>query len=226
MSKGKKPPLNMKRALRMVDSLIKRFEKSAPDPSHPAHKLTPGKVYELFVLSQALAELRRRGWRIGFQGKKIELKASPGKIKSGDTHFTLAQGSGSTIEFEIHTDVEVGTLGCYLASINDLSAYHEIDIVVVPVGQTGRPRAADLKLGIECKSSANFSKSFVREALGRRRELSFLQHPQPSEIDPTGAIYVAADPPSEYWLAFIDPSGLKYVQSPKVFGVELMHKQP
>ena len=132
-----------------------------------------------------------------------------------DPHFEIRRGHRTA---QIHVDIEVRTLGSVLATVNDLSAYHEIDVVIVPPGTWGRPNPDQLLLGIECKAVANFDKAFVREVLGRRRELSLLQGPEPCPLD--GTVDVPADPASEYWLAYIDPAGDNYRESPHVFGVE------
>jgi hypothetical protein len=126
----------------------------------------------------------------------------------------------------LYTDIQVATLGSVQpgASVTDLSEYHEIDVVVVEKGVVGMPRPDQLLIGLECKATANFSKSFVREALGRRRELSFYSGTWPCLLD--GSQLIDAHPPSEYRLVFIDPAGLSYVESPAVFGVELEHWQP
>lgn len=186
-------------------------------------KLASGKLYELYVLSRLLEELDADGYKLRFSHPVVSFKTGGGPIKPGDFHVDLLKGG--TLVGELYTDVEVRTLGWHLGRVTDLSQYHEIDIVIVDPGATGFPAHGELMLGIECKATATFHKSHVREALGRRRELSFYDvHGQPSRV--FSSTSVAADPPSEYWLAFIDPAGSKYVQSPEVFGVNLKHWQP
>jgi hypothetical protein len=41
-----------------------------------------------------------------------------------------------------------------------------------------------------------------------------------------GRVMVRAQPASEHILAFVDPKGLDYAQSPRAFGVELWHLDP
>jgi hypothetical protein len=230
----KKPKLNSIAALKEVDKLIRNFEKLLKVPSsHPAYRLVPGKLYELYALSRTLDELNKRGWQISFRGKQIQLKGSPGGINPGDPYFALKRNTSSPIEYKVYTDIEVKTLGVQVgptfpggAVVSDLSSYHEIDIVVVSESSTGRPASNHLAMGVECKGTAQFSKAFVREVLGRRRELSFLSHSAHPPLDLQTNIMVNADPPSEYWLVFIDPAGNNYRQSPSIFGIEFKHWKP
>lgn len=104
----------------------------------------------------------------------------------------------------------------------DDSGYHELDIAVVRFGARGRPLFNEIALGVECKATAVFNKSVVREVLGIRRELSFLAGMQPSALSqPTGVMQVTvpANPASELWLAYTDPKGDNYSASPSTFGV-------
>lgn len=224
MAKLKKPSLDAKKAIDEITAITTAFVGVLPEKLTPIKKLVGGKLYELYVLSRLLSELQARGWHVRFHGATIELKASPGGVDPSSPHFELARTPVGGPEFEVFTDIEVGTLGAEHKTVTDLSGYHEIDVVVVPVGTTGRPSPKELMLGIECKATANFEKSFVREVLGRRRELSYLADPMPCPLDMGKSI--RARPPSEYWLVYIDKAGDKYAQSPDVFGVELKHWQP
>jgi hypothetical protein len=226
VAKARKPSLDVKKAQDEIEQIMGAFQGVLPHKLLPIFKLTGGKLYELYALSRLLAELRARGWFPYFKGARIELKASPGLIDPNSPHFELQRAPNSQPEYEIFTDIEVGTLGATLKPVNDYSRYHEIDLVVVPAGVTGRPDPEELAFGIECKATANFEKSFVREVLGRRRELSYIHDPLPCPLDLTLTHTVPADPPSEYWLVYIDPAGDNYVESPAVFGVELKNWKP
>lgn len=190
--------------------------------------LSDGKLYELYVLSRVLQELRRRGFQIRFVGKDLKFKASPGLIWPHDAHFELYVPGINTPAFKMYTDIEFETLGSTHQPMDDESCYHEIDIVVVDAAAKGRPSHEQVALGVECKSTTNFEKSIVREALGLRRKLSYLQEPRPSRLSRSGiaTVKVPADPPSEYWLAFVDPSGIHYAASPAAFGIEFRHWEP
>ena len=76
---------------------------------------------------------------------------------------------------------------------------------------------------------ANFGKNLVKEALGVRRELSILRDLRPSRLSQaqaTPSVYVPAEPASEFWLAFTDPKGTNYTQSPAAFGIDFHHLEP
>ena len=212
---GKKARSEIRRILTLV---------GVPKAGMPAlNKLTSGKLYELYVLSRLLEELDADGYKAQFSHRIVTFKTGGGPIKPGDFHVSLLKGG--TVIGELYTDVEVRTLGWHLGRVTDLSQYHEIDIIIVDPGTMGFPGHDELLLGIECKATATFQKSHVREALGRRRELSFYHSAgQPSNIFSSTVVW--ADPPSEYWLAFIDPAGNKYAESPDVFSVTLKHWQP
>ena len=220
----KKPALDEAQARARIKSILATFKGMMPPKLAPISKLVGGKLYELYSLARLLAELRARGWYPYFQGRKIIFKGSPGVVDPNSPHFELQRSPRGQVEFEIYTDIEVGTIGSSHGQPRDLSAYHEIDIVIVPPNTVGRPPHDLVALGIECKATANFDKAFVREVLGRRRELSLLTAPQPCTLDQS--LNVSANPASEYWLVYIDPAGDKYRLSPAYFSVELKHWKP
>lgn len=215
--------LDAEAALDTIDRVIVAAVGTPATLTSALANLTTGKLYELYVLARLLQQLARRGWTPFFSGGTIVLKASPGAIQPGDAHFEIHHSGGTVAE--IYTDIQVTTLGSTLAQVSDYSAYHEIDIVVVPAGTSGMPTPDELLLGIECKALANFRKSVVREVLGRRRELSFvIRGTEPCLLD--ASEQVPANPPSEYWLTYIDPAGDNYRDSPRAFGIEFKHWQP
>lgn len=227
MAKVKKPGLNEAKARKEIRAILKTVSLVASQALTPLGKLKGGKLYELFALSRLLEHLAGRGFRPRFVGTKIKLKASPGEINYSEPHFVLHKRSDIEADFLIFTDIQVRTLGSALSqmAIGDYSAYHEIDIIVVPTNVgSGKPEYDQLIFGLECKGTASFEKSYVREVLGRRRELSVLQRRRPCSLD--NSVLVPADPPSEYWLVYLDPAGNNYHESPRVFGVELKHWQP
>lgn len=218
-----KPPLDKANAINEIDRILKSVSAVSTMMLAATAGLTSGKLYELYALSKVLEELATRGWTASFVGVAITMKASPGFIKSTDDHFELTHPChAGTVA--IHTDIQVATLGSTVGTVTDRSEYHEIDIVAVDASVTGMPTVGELLLGVECKAVANFEKSFVREVLGRRRELSYLTPPLPCSLD--GLVTMNANPPSEYRLVFIDPAGTRYAQSPAIFSVLLEHWQP
>lgn len=216
------PAFDVNAAIAAITSVIATVANAPAISSPTLAGMTAGKLYEFHVLGQLLRELAARGWSANFVGTTLILKASPGIIKNGDPHFVLTHPRHG--QAELRTDIQVTTLGSEIAPVSDNSGYHEIDIVVVPAGTMGMPRPDQLLLGIECKAVAKFKKQIVREVLGRRRELSFLCELLPCALD--GSNLLPCWPTSEYWLAFVDPAGLNYRQSPEVFGIEFKHWSP
>lgn len=215
--------LSLKRAKREVRSLIARFQGRRATADPKLQKLTAGKLYELLVVGRTLQELRARGFNISLVGSILDLKQGPGLINAGDTHFRIEHPASGQV-FNLYTDVEVRTLGSALTGSAGLCSYHEVDIVIVSDGVTGRPQHDELALGVECKSNANFTKSIIKEALGVKRELSLLvQSCRMSTLAlaarQMGPV-VPSEPPLEFWLCYVDPKGNQYSVSPSAFGIE------
>ena len=188
--------------------------------------LSDGKLYELFVLAEVVRELDARGCRLTFQGATLKFKAGPDMLKTSDPHFLVQIPSGHTLW--LFVDIEFNTLGHQLTAATDLSRRHEVDIMLVQKN-AGYPNHDDIWLAVECKAVANFGKDLAKEVLGVRRELSMLTGSQPSKLTQYGGhppIDVPANPPSEFWLAHIDPKGSNYAQSPAAFGIDLRHLDP
>ena len=228
-------------AIAEIQLIFGAYRKTRPDDPAVLATLTDGKLYELFVLSDLLTKLSYRGFTLTFVGSTpsagaaagahstLKFKASPGKIKTSDSHFEVRARGSRQVHYRIFVDIEFDTLGYSLHRASDYSRRHELDIVVTSAS-SGYPAHNEIALGVECKAVANFGKSLIKEALGVRRELSFLrEHATISTLSRVGghpSVSVAANPPSEFRLAFIDPKGTNYVQSPAVFGIELEHVQP
>ena len=69
----------------------------------------------------------------------------------------------------------------------------------------------------------------MKEALGVRRELSFLGKKQaslPTVLGGSPVKMIPANPPSEFLFVFIESKGLDYEGSPKAFGIDFRHMQP
>ncbi len=181
---------------------------------------TRGKVYELYCVARLLAELSAKGVTASFSSPgPLVFRKSGGHADPAFPHFDLCDATG--VFGCLYTDIEVRTLGAAIGHVGDLSAYHEIDVVVLIDGHQRSPLHSDLLIGLECKAVADFDKAFVREALGRRRELSFYGPGKDPFEDP-----IMADPGCWYRLCYIDGRGDRYKQSPAMFGVELHHWLP
>lgn len=185
--------------------------------------LAKGKLFELYVLSQVLTDLHGRGCGIRFRGSSLKFKAAPGLIKLSDPHFEVIPPDGRVLR--IFVDIEFSTLGAQRGTSTDDSCTHELDIVLTDVVD-GYPIHSQIWLGVECKSTAKFNKALVKAVLGVRRELGFLSRIQPSWLSAVGAGSVmvpASNPSAEFWLAYLDPKGDDYRQSPAAFGIEFRH---
>lgn len=160
-----------------------------------------GKVYEAWCLTQVLREIALREGMTAtlVGGTKVKLKASPGPINPSYPHFELRR-LGRVVA-ELWTDIEFTTLS---TAISGSQSCHELDIVVVDPGTTGHPSIHQLWLGVECKHWAKYEKHLVREALGVRRELSFLTDDVATKF-PNWIGAVPATPSSAFVVYATDP---------------------
>ncbi len=214
-------------AISAIQSIFGKYKKIATTDTKLLQSIADGKLYELFILSYVLENLRQRGFGLTFQGTTLKFKSSPGKIKLSDPHFQINSPHGP--DWRLFVDIEFETFGSTQSQTgNDKSLRHEIDIVVVATA-SGYPKYNEIALGIECKAHANFSKSIVKEVLGVRRELSLFQDKRPSKLTRSGGAPpedVHAEPASEYWLAYTDPKGNQYRSSPSAFSIEFKNLTP
>lgn len=228
-------------AIAEIRRVFRAYRAARPTDLATLNALTDGKLYELFVVSELVKEIVGRGFAIRFVGSTptpkqraaghstLKFKAGPGMIKLADSHFEVLAPAHPQPAFRIFVDIEFNTLGGRQTSVSDDSGRHEIDIIVT-TATSGYPDHDEIALGVECKATANFGKSLVKEALGIRRELSYFRDfPLPSALNLPGAspmIVVDAEPPSEYRLVYIDGKGSNYADSPGVFGIEFRHVEP
>ena len=198
-----------------------------------------GKVYELYCITRLLEWIQERyNVRISYVGDtKMKFKFGGGSVNRQDYSYFEIYGIDSSEKIELHTDIEVKTLGSHISENNlgggrrtsqDLSFMHEIDIVLIKkdVKCNEMPNHDQVLLGIECKAYTNFRKGVIREVLGVRRELSYFDQGLIAELDeilkPSDPpIRVNSNPRSLYWLACTDYSSRNYENSPKEFGVEI-----
>lgn len=223
------------RAIKEIRRVFAAYRAKQPRDRKLLAALKDGKLYELFVLSRVVTDLTSRGFNLTFVPSKaapttLKFKASPGMIKTSDAHFELRAPYSNSIAYRLFLNIEFDTLGHHhTASGWDNSRRHELDIIVTNA-TSGYPRHDEIALGVECKAVAKFTKDLLKEALGVRREMAlFTGHQQPSTLTSTGSRSpkaVAADPPSEFIVAYIDPKGSSYQLSPKVFGIEFELMQP
>ena len=199
--------------------------------------LRQGKLFELYVLAKLVEDLKSRGCQIKFTDTSIRFKQAPGKLKIADPHFLVKPETAEELPIEetpyrLFVNIEILTLGYDLRrkrnanEDSDRSAIHELDLVLVYHLADGNPTHKQIVLAVECKSNSKLEKNFVREALGLRRELSILplerRRSRLADLcDPRIERALPAKPASEFWLAYIDPDGNEYAQSPEEFGIDL-----
>lgn len=213
-----------------IKQLFANYRAAQPEDTALLENLSDGKLYELFVVCHVVEELTNRGFTLRFTGTSLKFKGSPGMIKASDPHFEIyAPGGDGNPALWLYVDIEFETFGHHLGHVSDNSRRHEIDVVVVSSTRS-YPKHNDIALGVECKAWAKFSKGLLKEALGIRRELGALRrHPLTSVLSQLGGRPIASvpmEPPSEYWLAFTDPKGISYAQSPAHYGIALKHLAP
>ncbi len=222
--------MNRNAAITQIKSVFAAYRQVRPADAALLRGLKNGKLYELFVLSELIKDLSLRGFGITFIGTTLKFKGGHGKIKLADPHFEVSNPQSKSTDWRIFVDIEFETLGHqHNGGPCDKSCRHELDVVVTKA-TIGYPLYSEIGLGIECKAVAHFEKELIKEVLGVRRELSLLtQPPQPSSLTTSGGVpptFVPANPPSEFWLAFIDGRGSSYSKSPSAFGIELRHLRP
>lgn len=203
-----------------------------------------GKVFELLTLFKTISYLKEIGFAVAFVDKnnsgKIKFKSAPGKIKETDPHFKITHKSVDR-DLYIFVDIEFtaisGTniLEMYTSNkkckleLKDNISYYEIDIIVVD-SKEPRPTPDSIWLAIECKSSPVFKKSFIKEILGIRREISFHQNKErPSRITRhvrENNVLVSEFPASEIWLSSPSDKSILYQNGPDYFGIQIKHFEP
>lgn len=208
------------RALRRFVS-AKRGQVTSLIPSD----VTYGKLYEAHVLS-LVCERLVTAERCSLQlvgGSKITLKSSPGPINANYPSIRVLKGG---VHFAtIWTDVEFTSLSCCLAGgpASDAGDYHELDLLLVQPGVTGRPLPYEILLGVECKNTS-YKKRLLREILGVRRELSYLREPCPTQFNTWPRSFVPASPPSCLAVFSTDPAIINFTNPGIQFGVDFYHE--
>lgn len=226
--------MDRKGALRKIRALFRQFGPISHVSRRYLNQLTSGNLYELFCLSKVVEILTTNyGFQINFVGSSLKFQSGPGAIHQASPHFDVFVSGQIAPIYQIFTDIEFKTLGSssthFSPTHTDNSEHHEIDIVVVEPNLAGHPKFDQIVLGVECKAHAVFIKATVKEVLGIRRELSFVDDPALGELSSKSSLLsksVPANPCSEYWLAFLDPKGLSYQDSPKEFGIDFLHWRP
>lgn len=218
--------MNKAQAIADIQAIFGAYKSVSGRATARLRKLRKGKLYELWVLAQVVQDLHARGFKLVFNGRTLKFKAGPGQVNPSDGHFEILAPDGTRLWMFV--DIEFQSLGSSKTHVSDYSRLHELDIVVL-LSTSPNPPHDDIALGVECKCVAKFQKHLIKEALGVRRELSYFRNSvQESILTQLGGspVAVRARPPSEFWLAYIDPKGDQYDESPAAFGISLRHLQP
>jgi hypothetical protein len=218
--------MNKAQAIADIQAIFGAYKSVSGRATARLRKLRKGKLYELWVLSQVVQDLHARGFTLFFRGRTLKFKAGPGQVNPTDGHFEILAPDGTRLWMFV--DIEFQSLGSSKTHVSDYSRLHELDIVVL-LSVSPNPPHDHVALGAECKCVAKFQKHLIKEALGVRRELSYFRNStQDSILSQLGGspVAVRARPPSEFWLAYIDPKGDQYDESPAAFGISLRHLQP
>lgn len=187
--------------------------------------VSAGKLYEAHVLSRVVERLVvDEGYSLTLVGgTKIQFKSSPGPINRNYPRIELRNGSACLAE--LWTDVEFLSLSYCKSSGASLTkgSYHELDLVIVPSGLSGRPRYDAVWLGVECKNTG-YQKGFLKEILGIRRELSFVTDDQATNFNVWPRTRVPADPASCLMVYSTDAKVNDYAAPGQMFGIDFIHE--
>ena len=206
------------------------FETHLGGPSAALGKLVPpkvseGKLYEAFVLSKIVENLRlQNGYELTLiGGDKVYLKSAPGPINTAYPRIQLKENGACVAE--LWTDIEFLSLSRSMRDYGPITKgdYHELDILVVKEGTTGRPKPDEIWLGVECKNTG-YEKGLLKQILGIRRELSFLQPPTVTRFAKWPRTTVPAAPPSGLVVYSTDSSVGEYGAPGEAFGIDFFYQ--
>lgn len=187
--------------------------------------VSAGKLYEAHVLSRVVERLAvDEGFSVTLVGgTKIQLKSAPGPINRSYPRIELKRSNRCVAE--LWTDVEFLSLShCKRpgASVTK-GCYHELDIVIVHSGLTGRPPCDTIWLGVECKNTG-YQKGPLKEILGIRRELSFVTDHRPTHFRIWPRTRVPADPASCLLVYSTDANVNDYAAPGQMLWIDFVHE--
>ena len=187
--------------------------------------LTDGKLYEAFIVAVLSAKLviEESLDLTLVNGNHVQLKSSPGPINR-DYPYIQVSRAGSTVA-ELWTDIEYLTLSFAMSSrmLPNKGDYHELDIVVVDPGPSGRPPHDKIWLGVECKN-VEYRKGLLKEILGVRRELSLLQNERETRFNTWPRQTVPAEPAPCLLVYSSKTEVLEYSDPGNAFGIDFFHE--
>lgn len=144
------------------------------------------RIYELRCLIELIDGLKRRRHSLRFilsTGGTLVLRANGGPIDRADPHIKVYDDARfrliQPIEAEIWTNIEFWALSDVRPGRapptggKPYGRAHELDIVLLRPGCSGRPAPADIFVGVEAKHRP-YGKGLLKELLGVRREMTFI----------------------------------------------------
>lgn len=189
-------------------------------------EVTAGKLYEAYILALVAKQLSsvERLQLMLVNGSYIPLKTSPGPINRAYPYIRIMR-NGQTIG-EIWTDIEFISLshGLRPSGAPTKGEYHELDIVIVDPGLSGRPTNKQVWLGVECKNTG-YKKGLLKEILGVRRELSLLSYRKRTKFQIWPRTFVPCNPPSCLIVYSSDPAVAQYARPGEVFGIDFHYEE-
>ena len=215
-------------AMARISALLQQYV-AAQDPAEfdlLPKALTAGKLYEAYALalvSRDLAHSEGLTLRL-VNGNYLPLKSSPGPINRSYPHVQLRR-YGHVVA-EMWTDIEFLSLS-YTRGFHASPTkgdYHELDIAVVEPGLEGRPRNDQIWLGVECKNTG-YTKGLLKEILGVRRELSYLQDNHPTKFHTWPCVTLPCQPASCLLVFSSDPKVVAYARPGTSFGIEFRYEE-
>jgi hypothetical protein len=219
-------PLTERQARDAIDKVVDGYRTAVPPGSIFSTKLAAGKTYEAWVLCKLLERLQAdERYTVTLPASAtVTLRSSHGGIDPAYPGFKLTKPGEPTLE--VWTDVEFMTY-----SYSDRGSprkpergdFHELDVLVVPEGCTGRPKHSDVRIGVECKHTA-YSKELLRAILGVRRELSLLVQAQPTGFGKWPRKEVPAHPPSCLLVYSTSPKVSLYSTPGWTFGINFIRE--
>lgn len=151
---------------------------------------TGGKLFEFFAFVKVLKELKLEpGVKLSVKnlhpGNTYLFNGGPGKLHPSHSHVAVQKGG--TEVATVWQNVEFTGIGFVAGAAANSGAYHEADVIILqgksPLGPGPlRPNANQILLAMECKFTADMPKAYLRNMLGLRRVMSYVQPNTPSAL--------------------------------------------
>lgn len=144
---------------------------------------TGGKLFEFFAFVKVLNDLKLEpGVKLTVKklhpGNTYLFNGGPGQLHPDHSHVAVQKGGAEVAT--VWQNVEFTGIGFGAGAAANSGEYHEADVIVLqgrsPVGPAPlRPNANQILLAMECKFTADMPKTYLRNMLGLRRVMSYVQ---------------------------------------------------